>query len=369
MKKHAKLLSLFIALIMLFALALPAMAYETDGLFDNVTPDLNPGPPRDEWQISRIYHWVVRGETLTDIANAYGTTTDDIIGNNWNYFVDLWSRNVTRWEDNWDVYGMILENGVRLWIYDLLTVSHYVRRGDTLNDLAGEFNPAGGTLSLYDDLGLEIFRMKTTVDAVRHENGDWFRNLELLNITHAADVPLMESNIIFARYSGLVINGFRSRWDAWSISGSPLYISVPVTVGYCIYNGVTQGAYPHPRISMGVSQDAYAVTLFNRTDACKTSLSEDRVTASSAEGFWLPLIREQRIYGNTIPTENPVATYNLGWTKDLAEKDFYLTHMGVDWFRNLKMDTAGGWYLYGTDPAPLPDFGEWAPWEGFWPQF
>ncbi|MCL2815278.1 MAG: hypothetical protein FWD23_11820, partial [Oscillospiraceae bacterium] len=371
MKKHAKILSLFIALFMLFALALPASAYITSqpvGGGACSTPGVPWDPCPDEWQISRIYHWVVRGETLGEIADAYGTVPYMIIENNWNYFNDLWLRDITRWTDrekpyDWDFYAMHLENGVRLFIYDLLTVKHYVVRGDTLNDLAGEFSLWGGTLALYDDAGLEIFRMKTTVDSVKNENADWFRNLDLLNTTHAANVPLMESNNIFAYYRGLVIDGYSSRWDGWTLSGSPLYISVPVQVGYCVYNTVPPGAYPHPRIRMGLS----ANTLYNRTDTFKVNASEDRITATTGEGAFVPLIPAQRIYANTTPVENPVAQYNIGWTRNLAEPNFAFDHMGVDWFRNLKMDFEDGWYVYGTDPdlPILRNFGEVSPWEGY----
>jgi len=394
MKKHAKILSLFIALFMLFALALPTLAYETDGLFDNVTPDYNPGPPQDVWSITRVYHWVVRGENLDAIAAAYGTIPQAIVDNNANYFNDLALRNWTRYTDKVDA-NMELENGVRLFIYDLLTVRHYVVRGDTLNDLAGENVAAGGTLALYDDFGVEIFRMKTTVKAIRNENADWFRNLDLLNVTQDEYIPLMESNNIFAYYSGLVINQVPSNWDSWDINGSPLYITVPVQVDYVHVPNAARMWIDRVRADAALNWTPYNWTLPNEVFfnvlAYKANNSEDRIANALMEGAWssagFPLIPEQRIYGNTIPFENPAWAYNVGWTLNftnfptLENPDRYIDsylrearawrlgavpfnwvygELGINKIRNLKMNfyDNGGEYIYGSNPALLWRFGE-----------
>ena len=388
MKKHAKILSLFIALFMLFALALPTLAYETDGNFSNVTPDYNPGPPQDVWSITRVFHWVVRGENLDAIAAAYGTTPEAIRDNNKCYFDDLALRNWTRYTDKVDA-NMELENGVRLLIYDLLTVRHYVVRGDTLMDLAGENVAAGGTLALYDDFGVEIFRMKTTVKAVRNENADWFRNLDLLNITQDEYIPLMESNNIFAYYSGLVINKTPSNWDSWDINGSPLYITVPVQIDYVRVPNAARMWIDRVRADSALNWTPYDWTLpnevFYSAIAYKANTSEDRIAAAGIEGACspvFPLIPEQRIYGNTIPPENPAWTYNVGWTQNVTNLGFYIDdiylpvarawklgaapfnwvygELGINKIRNLKMEfyDNGGEYIYGSNPALLWRFGE-----------
>jgi len=391
MKKHAKLLSLLMALFMLFAITLPTLAYETGGNFKNVTPAYNPGPPEDIWYLTRVFHWVVRGESLDSIAKAYGTVPEAIRNNNENYFNDLALRNETRY-GNRDHLKAELENGVRLFIYDLLTVKHYVVRGDTLNDLAGQYKAAGGTLVLLDDSGNEIFRMKTTVAAIRNENADWFRNLDLLIITENKYVPLKESNNIFAYYSGLVINSLPSNWDAWDVSGSPLYISVPVEIDYV--NGLDN---PNAIARLWTERkrlDPFDCTqpkeVFVGTIAHKANSSEDSLREGAWTDLGYPLIPEQSIYGNTTPLENPIRNYNVGWTRNFTNTGDYISNttllpataenvsgessldifrgrLGINKIRNLKMDRYIGndEYVYGSKSPLLRKFGEFAPWQKY----
>ena len=277
MKKQAKLLSLFIALIMVFAIALPVMAgYETSSPeFNSVANGgtwLSPGAywdiPDDYWYLSTVYHWVVRGDTLAGIAANYGVAVDYIIRRNWNYFVDLFYRNNTNtgmsaddllngipFDTIWG--GTQLDHGVRLCIYDTVTAKHYVRRGDTLDGFAnGELQyPPNWWLTM----PAPLFVLTTTTTAIQNENAEWFWNLDLLNITRKRDWTqdhvLEESALIFARYWGFVGStlpydhrfgewGFEWElddpfalasnwiWGRWDVAGSPLYITVPVDVSY-----------------------------------------------------------------------------------------------------------------------------------------
>ena len=314
MKKSAKILSLIIALIMIFAISLPTLAYETDGLFNNVTPNFDPGPPEDEWYVSTVYHWVVRGDTLSGIARAYGTDAWRIIENNWDYFGDLGLRNQTRYSVNADVLGMELENGVLLKIYDLITVQHYVRRGDTLQDFAN------GKFWWWD------FQLFTTVSAIRNENADWFRNLDLLNITQDENVPLMESNNIFAKYRGFVINGTASQWASWTIDGSPLYITVPIEY----YYDITWPFIWHNTFSY---------------------LRDNSETAPGGFGWGLnALPTTQQIFGNMVPLINPIQTWQVGWTINNPGVPF--GPYPVAW-------------QYRIERLWIDGFGEYQPWQNY----
>jgi hypothetical protein len=377
---------------MLFALAIPALAYETDGSFNNVTPAFNPGPPEDIWTFTRVFHWVVRGETLDEIAKFYGTVPEAIIDNNKNYFNDLALRNKTLYGDK-EIAKMTLENGVRLFIYDLLTVKHYVVRGDTLNNLSGQYKAAGGTLALYDDFGKEIFRIKTTVAAIKNENAAWFRNLDLLSITEGRNISLTESNNIFAYYSGLLINGVRSNWDAWDVNGSPLYISVPVEVSYIngLENPNATAKLWAERIRLDPFDSTQPNEVFVNAIAYKANSSEDKFKEGAWTDYGYPLIPEQKIYGNTTPPENTCWDYNVGWTYNFTNKmGYYISNttllpataeyvygtsplkiywgkLGINKIRNLKMDRVVGddEYVYGSNSALLGAFGEYMPWQKY----
>ena len=348
MKKNAKILSLFIALIMIFALTLPTLAYETDGLFNNVTANFNPGPPADEWVVSTIYHWVVRGDTLPGIAQRYGTTVDLIVENNWDYFKDLSLRNQTT------TLGIELENGVRLKIYDVITVRHYVVRGDTLNDLAGgKLKWTTMYLTAAGEIVIEWFTLRTTVAAIKNENADWFRNLDLLNITQDENVPLVESNNIFAYYRGFAFdNDFPMLWQQWTIDGSPLYITVPIEYYYDIrWPAIRYGTWTYLR-----------------------DYSETKPGALN------PLMPAQTIFGNTVPSIdyvppfdiftittdpainwpniNPIGNYRRGWSLNQAL-------LGSDVPGSGPNVGAYDWPQLRIVALEIPGFGEYWPWQQY----
>ncbi|MCL1792459.1 MAG: LysM peptidoglycan-binding domain-containing protein [Oscillospiraceae bacterium] len=414
MKKNAKILSLFIALFMILALSLPTLAYETDGLFDT-WPTLYYGAawniPPDQWTVYTIYHWVVRGDTLPDIAKQYGTTVDLIVENNWDYFKDLELRNKTT------TLNIQLENGVRLKIYDVITVTHYVRRGDTLNDLAY------GGLKLYSwwyheatqeiilnqnrliaepDLdpiawpvqtlipvewqynlrtipspnsnpppsGMrDVFELWTTPNAIRNENADWFRNLDLLNITQDENVPLVESNNIFAYYRGFVsFNGWTSHYEPWTNAGSPLHITVPIKYYYDRH-------WPQIRYGTWAYLRDYSETDIGGLD---------------------PLMAAQVVFGNSVPSIDAV-THQI-WVYNQELKGWELVDPTVTfdsynwWIAWPNLNPIGnylqGWSLnqallgsevpgvgpnVGDFDAPririerlnIPGFGEYQPWQNY----
>jgi len=327
MKKHAKILSLFIALFMLLALALPTLAYETDGLFNTPLAGGLRNVPADEWVVSTVYHWVVRGDTLAGIAAAYGTYVDLIIENNWDYFGDLGLRNQTYYGNRAAAAGIELEHGVRLKIYDVITVRHYVVRGDTLNDLAN------GKLWWFN------FQLFTTVDAIRNENAGWFRNLDLLNITQDEYVPLVESNNIFAHYFGFVINGFPSRYDGWTVYGSPLYITVPINYYYDNnWPWIGYDTWTHLRDYSETIPGGFAD---NRD-------WENRTYPGGNAPPLNPLMNAQIVFGNVVPLRNPIYNYNVGWTLNQALLDFNFVA-----------------YQLRIEPLWIPFFGEHQPWQNY----
>ncbi|MCL2003714.1 MAG: LysM peptidoglycan-binding domain-containing protein [Oscillospiraceae bacterium] len=186
---------------MAFALAVPAMAYDWIDPYDSWQAD--------QWTVSSVYHWVVRGETLQTIADLHGTTVDNIKSqpNNVAYFADLALRNTTTG------LNIQVEHGVRLKIYDQVTLRRYVRRDDTFAKLTNYSGPGG-------------FTLVTTEAAIRAQNPTWFADLAKLNNTQGTSYVLMESNNIFANYADF----WTRRADTSSTAASPLYITVPITV-------------------------------------------------------------------------------------------------------------------------------------------
>ena len=168
------------------------------------------GIPLNEWTVEAVYHWVVRGETLQGIADFYGTNIDEIKFYNSAYFDDLANRNKTTG------LNIQLEHGVRLFIYHMVTVCHYVQRGDTLNGLAN------------GDLKYGSFTLRTTKEAIIRENQTWFNDLADLNKTRGTEHELEESYAIWNidppnNFAGIM-------FDANGPAGNPLYISVPVQI-------------------------------------------------------------------------------------------------------------------------------------------
>ena len=183
--------------------------------------------PDDVWYIAPIYHWVVRGETLQGIADRYGTNTDELRFYNYEYFTDLANRNKTTGVD------VQLEHGVRLFIYHMVTVKHYVRRDDTL------WNLANGRLQNGS------FTLKTTIPAIKAQNANWFASLDRLNDTRNSGAPheLEESydmwNVWYEyfdedRYPTTEYEALKAidekRLESPTMAGAPLYISVPVQI-------------------------------------------------------------------------------------------------------------------------------------------
>jgi hypothetical protein len=168
--------------------------------------------PADDWTIISVHHWVVRGETLQGIANFYGTTTDEIIFKNQEYFRDLDMRNRTTG------VNVQLEHGVRLFIYHMARVVRYVQRGDTLAGLAG------------GDLQYGSFTLRTTQEDIINQNPEWFRNLAALNTTRNTAHTLEESYGIWNVGANTpVANGVHGmNFLANRQFGTPLVISVPV---------------------------------------------------------------------------------------------------------------------------------------------
>jgi len=167
--KKTKLISLLLAVTMMILFSVPVVTANYD-------PTQPIDPPADVWTISGVYHWVVRGESLDDIAEFYGTYPEEIILKNPEYFADLARRNRTTG------LNVRLEHGVRLFIYHMATVVHYVQRGDTLEDFA---------LNGYFTRGLFVLRT-TTADIIR-QNQNWFNNLAALNATRGTNHTLEES--------------------------------------------------------------------------------------------------------------------------------------------------------------------------------
>jgi len=222
MKRAKKISSLLIALILILAFAVPtALAYDSQDHIDYIR-----AATADTWFVESIFHWVIRGDTLESIAYRYGTTVDYIKAYNEAYFRDLAYRNRTTG------LNVQLEHGIRLYIYDMVTVRHYVVRGDTLEILAGGALQWGG----YKDATgrwVDRFVLKTTVAAIKEQNANFFNNLALLNKTEAAAKPLMESDNILTYYADWIDPYYnddgKATYNGLGL-GLPLFISVPVKV-------------------------------------------------------------------------------------------------------------------------------------------
>jgi hypothetical protein len=174
--------------------------------------------PANEWTIISVHHWVVRGETLDSIAAFYGTTPEEIIFKNSEYFRDLAMRNRTTG------VNVQLEHGVRLFIYHMARVVRYVQRGDTLAGLAG------------GDLQFGSFTLRTTQEDIINQNPEWFRNLAALNATRNTAHTLEESYGIWnvAANTPVANSVHGMNFSANRIFGTPLVISVPVHVVPCL---------------------------------------------------------------------------------------------------------------------------------------
>lgn len=198
MKRAVSLLRVVIAMVIAAVMLTThvfAGAYSVAGPTAFVPPINTPGNPagQNEFELFRIFHYVVRGDTLQSIANKWGTTPQTIIDFNQEYFNDLALRNITYNSSVTAEPVIRLEPGVRLHIYDVLRVRHYVRRGDTLAGLAaGNPNMLNATPS-----GMII---QTTVNAIQAENSEWFRDLARLNVTWGSNLSLTESGAIGSVY-------------------------------------------------------------------------------------------------------------------------------------------------------------------------
>jgi len=218
-------MSLLLAVTMLILTSIITVSAEYD-------PTIRPeGIPNDSWTFQTVYHWVVRGEDLAGIASRYGTTVDELKFYNKAYFDDLANRNKTTG------LNIQLENGVRLFIYHMVTVKHYVRRGETLNMLANGLLTYGVKKDpVYDgyfakgydpvDCGFTII---TTAQAIKNENQRWFDSLARLNTTRGTTHELEESYDMWNIWRGTDDLG-RPAGPVFDSpdAGAPLFISVPV---------------------------------------------------------------------------------------------------------------------------------------------
>lgn len=176
----------------------------------------------DKWWVFRVWHWVTRGDDLNGIAAKYDTTVGYILSDplNANYFADLTLRNATTG------LNTKLEPGVRLHIYDVVRVRHFVRRGDDWARLTSGLKNGN-------------FTLLTDEQAIKNENPEYFANLALLNKTQGTSWTLIESDQVFgdqSDFSGtLVDNGTTILMGSATpglvgpaAAGLPLYITVPV---------------------------------------------------------------------------------------------------------------------------------------------
>lgn len=232
------------------------------------------GIPGDTWTVAGVYHWVVRGETLDSIAAQYGTNVDEIRFYNSEYFNDLANRNTTTG------LNIQLEHGVRLFIYHMVTVCHYVQRGDTLSDFANGYFVRG------------TFTLMTTTDAIVRQNQAWFNDVASLNATRGTNHELEESYTIWnVRYGHLTDGDGRSAFvndPTVEYAGIPLYISVPVQI----------------------RQDVLAPSYLRETYTYQRNNNEKVGSAGISQ-------QEQIPFPNTLFTNNllPAAT---GWTRAIG---------------------------------------------------
>ena len=222
--RKTKLIALLLVITMiLLSVPVSATYNPTTG---NLLPDVIPA---DVWTLSTVFHWVVRGETLKDIAIRYGTNIEEIKFYNSEYFADLANRNTTK------QINIELEHGVRLKIYDQVTVKHYVRRGETLFDFTNGYFVNGS------------FELFTTKESIINQNKSWFDSLAKLNVTRNNPGHELEESYDFwdifhnpyyaddGGIEGITVYGYVNLTDSeawnwgWSDNyGTPLYITVPV---------------------------------------------------------------------------------------------------------------------------------------------
>ena len=305
--KKTKLIALLLVVSMMVLAIIPVSA--------TYDPTIRPagGIPKDEWTVSAVYHWVVRGETLQGIADRYGTNIDELHFNNYEYFTDLANRNKTTGVD------VQLEHGVRLFIYHLVTVKHYVQRSDTLWELANGRLQWGS------------FTLRTTMAAIKTQNANWFASLDRLNQTRnsGAAHELEESydmwNVWYEWFDeeGAItqqdLDSFRI--EGPTMAGAPLYISVPVQIKhdeteeeylretwtYIANLGESQG---NPELKREFPNSFSAYIAWNENDL------------SYYDGFQIP-------FQNTLPTNDLLPRYSINHPDpDLAGKYF-----AGDWLR------------------------------------
>jgi hypothetical protein len=207
--RKSKFIALLLAVTMLVLSLGGASVAAAAAPFNATQPGLIPD---DEWALISVYHWVVRGETLAGIANRYGTTVEEIIFKNQEYFTDLTMRNITTG------VNVQLEHGVRLFIYHMARVVHYVQRGDTLAGLAN------------GDLRWGLFTLRTTEQDIINQNPQWFRNLADLNKTRDTAHTLEESYGIWDTVNNTPVYNGEHRMNFLNNQrfGTPLVIAVPV---------------------------------------------------------------------------------------------------------------------------------------------
>lgn len=281
-----------IALILVLVMTLGSMSVFAQ--YDPVTIRAHGGPPEDQWTVVALYHWVVRGETLRSIAIQYGTSPAEIRVKNPEYFADLANRNTTTGLD------IKLEHGVRLFIYHLVRVRHYVQRPETLDVLANGYLTRGS------------FALITTPALIRNENPRWFANLNALNTTRSSDNPLEESHDIFADYSDFA--GVELWWSEptkvinvdgndtiYRYAGSPLYISVPVNA----VSDPTEPAYIRERYSYIANLGEWQ----GNPDMLYTN-------PAKTNPWQIP-------FANTLPTNNALPTDNNGNPMTGLERAIY----------------------------------------------
>jgi len=293
--RKTKLITLLLAITMLL------MCIPVSAAYDPTTGGTAPvvsGIPADEWILSTVYHWVVRGETLGGIAARYGTNIDEIKFYNSEYFEDLDKRNTTLGIDR------ELEHGVRLKMYDQVTVIHYVQRGETLGEFANGYF-VNGSFTIY-----------TTKDAIRAENYNWFNSLAKLNETrnnpgHELEESYDFWNIWHVPYYGedTLAASFSTQW------GTPLWITVPVQLK-------NSGRDADPLLPIlpvwGTSVNGKATDWYDR--------ERHYYMANNGEKFGNPGIIEPTIssigyvtgpqvpFPNYLPT-NELLPANTGWTR------------------------------------------------------
>jgi len=119
---------------------------------------------------------------------------------------------------------------VRLHIYDVLRLRHYVRRGDTLEGIAaGNVNMVNATPS--------GFHFQTTQDAIIRENSEFFRDLDRIRTT-IGHVPLAESAAIGSVY--------KARYFDWPFVLSSVLREPNTTPASSVINTFGTGAESEP---------------------------------------------------------------------------------------------------------------------------